>query len=168
MIAAPVYAAPAAAVAVTVEKKDPPKPAFLGLKYLGGSAALVDWSNGMSMTGLGFAHSFGLETRFTNWFGLRSDFEMRPDSRSWDLLGAKLWIPTQTFKPYLSGSLAMTEAYALPGKMHWGFVAAAGIDIWIGKHFFIEAEARYRVSPGDCCRDEPHLTGLIGAGVAFF
>lgn len=171
MVAVPVVpsAAPAAAsVSVTVERKATPRPAFLGLKYLGGSAALVDWTSGVELSGLGYAHSIGLETRFTNWLALRSDFEMRPDSRSWDLIGAKLWLPTRTFKPYLSGSLAMSEAYAMRGKMHWGFVGAAGIDIWLGKHFFIEAEARYRVSPGDCCRDVPHLTGLIGAGVAFF
>ncbi|MEW5738373.1 MAG: hypothetical protein AB1938_05575 [Myxococcota bacterium] len=167
-MAAPAPPAAAASVSVEVEKKAPPRPAFLGLKYLGGSAALVDWTSGMDLSGLGYAHSFGLETRFTNWFALRSDFEMRSDSRSWDLLGAKLWVPTRTFKPYISASLAMTEAYAMPGKMHWGVVGAAGIDIWLGKHFFIEAEARYRVSPGDCCRDQPHLTGLIGAGVAFF
>jgi len=168
MVAAPVVVAAAPAVAVTVEKKEDPKPAFLGLKYLGGSAALVDWSSGMDLTGLGYAHSLGLEMRFTNWIGLRSDFELRPDSRSWDLVGLKLWVPTKTFKPYASVSLAMSEAYAMPGKMHWGVVGAAGMDIWLGKHFFIEAEARYRVSPGDCCRAEPHLSGLIGVGVAFF
>lgn len=164
----PMVAAPAASVAVRVEKPAAPKPAFLGLKYLGGSAALVDWSSGMSLSGLGYTHSIGLEGRFNRWFALRSDFEMRSDSRSWDLIGAKLWVPTSTFKPYASVSLAMTEAYAQPGQMHWGLVGAAGLDIWLGKHFFIEAEARYRVSPGDCCRSEPHLSGLIGAGVAFF
>ncbi|MEW6430530.1 MAG: hypothetical protein AB1730_03380 [Myxococcota bacterium] len=171
MVAAPVAAAPVAAAAsvnVRVEKKDPPRPAFLGLKYLGGTAALVDWSSGMDLSGLGYAHSIGLEGRFNRWLALRSDLEMRSDSRSWDLLGAKLWVPTETFKPYASVSLAMSEAYSQPGKVHWGVVGAAGIDIWLGKHFFIEAEARYRVSPGDCCRAEPHLTGLVGAGVAFF
>lgn len=168
--APPMVAAPAAAasVSVQVEKREAPKPAFLGLKYLGGSAALVDWSSGMSLSGLGYTHSIGLEGRFNRWFGLRSDFEMRSDSRSWDLIGAKLWVPTSTFKPYASVSLAMTEAYSQPGQMHWGLVGAAGLDIWLGKHFFIEAEARYRVSPGDCCRAEPHLSGLVGAGVAFF
>lgn len=169
MVAAPVApVAAAASVNVRVEKKEPPRPAFLGLKYLGGTAALVDWSSGMDLSGLGYAHSIGLEGRFNRWFALRSDFEMRSDSRSWDLIGAKLWVPTETFKPYASVSLAMSEAYSQPGKMHWGVVGAAGIDIWLGKHFFIEAEARYRVSPGDCCRAEPHLTGLVGAGVAFF
>lgn len=167
MVAAPPVAA-AASVSVQVEKREDPKPAFLGLKYLGGSAALVDWSTGMSLSSLGYTHSIGLEGRFNRWFGLRSDFEMRSDSRSWDLIGAKLWVPTSTFKPYASVSLAMTEAYSQPGQMHWGLVGAAGLDIWLGKHFFIEAEARYRVSPGDCCRAEPHLSGLIGAGVAFF
>lgn len=160
--------APVASVSAQVDKREKPKPAFLGLKYLGGSAALVDWSSGVSLSGLGYAHSFGLEGRFNRWFALRSDLELRTDSRSWDVIGAKLWVPTSTFKPYASVSLAMTEAFARPGQMHWGLVGAAGLDIWIGKHFFLEAEARYRVSPGDCCRAQPHLSGLVGAGIAFF
>jgi hypothetical protein len=171
MVAAPVVAAhsdAATSVSVSVEKEASPRPAFLGFKYLGGAAALVDWSSSMGLLGLGFAHAVGIEARFTHWFALRSDFEMRTHSRSWDLLGAKLWVPTQTIKPYVSGSLAMSEAYAMPGKMHWGFIGAAGVDVWVGKHFFIEGEVRYRISPGDCCRDLPHFTGLIGGGVAFF
>ena len=32
----------------------------------------------------------------------------------------------------------------------------------------VEAEVRYRMTPGACCSDVPALTGVIGGGVAFF
>lgn len=171
MVAAPTPPpAPVAAANVSVRVQRPvdPAPAHLGLKYLGGGAALLDWSDDVNLTGLGYSHSIGLEGRLTRWFALRSDLEWRPDGRSFDLIGAKLWTPTRTFKPFISASLSMSESYALPGVKHWGVVGAAGLDIWLGKHFFLSAEARYRVSPGDCCRSEPHLTGLVGAGFALF
>jgi hypothetical protein len=166
---APVVVAPPPVItapAVTAPRDD--RPAALGLKYVGGGAALLDWSSDPPLTGLGLAHSVGLEGRLTTWLGLRSDLELRRDSRSWDVIGVKLWLPTSTFKPYVSASLAVTEAAAQPGRLHWGLVGAAGLDLWLGKHFFLEAELRYRVSPGDCCRAAPHVTGLVGAGVAFF
>jgi hypothetical protein len=168
VVAPPLVAPPAPAVNVTVQQPRETRPALLGLKYLGGSASLVNFNGGLTTDGLGYAQSAGVELRLNRWFGLRSDFELRPDSRSWDLIGAKLWVPWSVFKPYASVSLAVSEAYSQPGLRHWGVVGAAGLDVWLGRHFFLEAEGRYRVSPGDCCRDQPHFTGLVGAGFAFF
>ncbi len=87
------------------------------------------------------------------------------------MLGLKVWLlPPWAFRPYGSVSLAGSEAYAAPGKYQLGVSVAAGADLFFGKHFFLEAEARYRVSPGpgECCREVPHLSGLIGAGIALF
>lgn len=93
---------------------------------------------------------------------------MRATSRSWDAAGLKLSLPIPVLSPYVSGSLSASEAYNSPGRYSLGAVAAAGVDLKIGRHFFIEGEVRYRVAPGDCCREEPQLSALIGAGVAFF
>lgn len=158
---APVVVQQAAAVVVD-------RPALLAVKYTPGTSAVVGWGDSVSVNGLGFAHSVGLELRPSRWFSLRSDFEMRPDGRSWDMIGAKFSLPNETFRPYASVSLSGSESKALPGKYQLGVAGAAGLDVFLGKHFFLEAEARYRVSPGDCCREVPHLTALVGGGVAFF
>jgi hypothetical protein len=163
VVVPPVVVAPAA---------PPPRPErmpFLALKYAPGASAPVALSNGVETGGVGFAHSVGLELRVARWLAVRSDYEMRPEGRSWDMVGLKLspfsrWV----LRPYASVSLSGSEAYALPGKFQLGMVGAAGLDLFFGRHFFLEAEARYRVSPSDCCREVPHLTGLLGAGVAFF
>ena len=107
--------------------------------------------------------------RLTRWLSLRSDLEFRQTSRTWDMLGVKLSLfPYSPVKPYGSVSFSGTESYAKPGKFSFGFAGAAGIDVFLGKHFFLEAEVRYRMTPGNCCSDVPALTGLVGGGVAFF
>lgn len=166
----PVYASPPVVVAPAPPR--PPKddrPALIALKYAPGASAAVDWGSGAGSFGI--THSVGLEVRLSRWFALRSDFEMRPEGRSWDMIGLKVWLfPPWALRPYGSVSLAGSEAYAAPGKYQLGVSAAAGADLFFGKHFFLEAEARYRVSPGagECCREVPHLSVLIGGGVAFF
>ncbi len=167
-----VYVAPAPAPNV-MARIDPPRPvdrpARLGIKYLPGFNSAVVLSNDVLAVGQPtFAHSLGVEYRFTHWLAARSDFEMRASSRSWDALGLKLSLPIPFFAPYISGSLSASEAYQSPGRYSLGAVAALGFDIKLGRHFFIEAEARYRVAPGDCCREEPQVSALVGAGVAFF
>jgi hypothetical protein len=169
------YAPPPVVVAPTVVAPAPPpkpkrqRPALLAVKWSPGGSAAVDWGTGVS--GFGFAHSVGLELRPLGWLSARSDFEWRPEGRSWDIIGPKVSLfPSSALRPYASVSLAASEAYASPGKWQLGLSAAAGLDLFFGRHFFIEAEARYRVSPGpgDCCREVPHFTALVGGGVAFF
>jgi hypothetical protein len=146
------------------------KPSLLAIKYAPGASSPVAWATQPEFGGFGFAHSVGLELRLSRWFALRSDFEMRNTGRSWDMLGLKVWlIPSWALKPYASVSVSGSEANSFPGKFQLGMSAALGVDLMIGKHFFIEAEARYRVSPtSECCREVPTLTGLVGGGVAFF
>ena len=143
-------------------------PSHLALKYLPGLSSSVVLNDVLAVGRPGFAHSLGLEFRFYHWFALRSDFEMRAASRSWDVVGAKFSLPIPVLSPYLSGSISASEGYNAPGRYQLGAVAAAGLDLKFGRHFFIEAEARYRVAPGACCREEPQVSALVGAGVAFF
>lgn len=174
---APQYGPPALAVLpmpvvanARIEKKESDRPSLLAIKYAPGGSAPVGFGTGPEVGALSFAHSVGLELRLSRWFALRSDFEMRSTGRSWDMVGLKVWlIPSWALKPFASVSLSGSEASSFPGKFQLGVAAAAGLDLMIGKHFFIEAEARYRVSPtSECCRTVPTLTGLVGAGVAFF
>ncbi len=163
--------APAPLAQARVAPPPPPtRPGFLALKYMpGASTGLSSDHVGIQLTDPGFAHSAGLELRFTRWLSLRSDLEFRRDSRTWDMLGAKVSLfPNSGVKPYASVSLAATELLAAPGRYSLGVAGAGGIDIFFGKHFFIEAEVRYRVTPGACCSEVPSVTGLIGGGVAFF
>ncbi|MFO0594220.1 MAG: hypothetical protein U0228_02920 [Myxococcaceae bacterium] len=158
---------------VVVQRPPPPqndRPGFLAVKYMPGVSTNVAAVNGdFSATTPTFAHSPGLELRLTRWLSLRSDLEFRKDGRTWDMLGAKLsLLPNSIFKPYASVSFSGNENYDNPGKYSFGFAAAAGADLFLGKYFFIEAEARYRMTPGSCCSNVPAVVGVIGGGVAFF
>jgi hypothetical protein len=172
----PVAYAPApmvVAAPVVQAKVAPPvreRPGFLALKYMPGASSDISINTGAFGFGdVGFAHSPGIELRITRWLSLRSDLEFRQGGRTWDMLGVKLSLfPSSPVKPYASVSFGANENYANPGKYSWGFVGAGGLDVFFGKHFFVEAEVRYRMTPGACCSEVPALTGLIGGGVAFF
>jgi hypothetical protein len=174
----PVYVQPAPAGVLPmpvyanarIEKPVDDRPSLLAVKYAPGASSPVSFeSKQPEFGGIGFAHSVGIEVRLSRWFALRSDFEMRNTGRSWDMVGLKVSLPWWALKQYGSVSLSGSEALSFPGKYQLGMSAALGVDLTFGKHFFIEAEARYRVSPtSECCREVPTLTGLIGAGVAFF
>ncbi len=167
----PVVVAPAPVVVARPQRHEDEGPSRFGIKYLPGISTAIGFANGPQTGAIGFGQSLGLELRLSRWFALRSDYELRPEGRSWDMLGLKVWlIPSWVIKPYASVSVAGSESYSAPGKFQLGVSAAVGADLMLGRHFFIEAEARYRVSPGqgDCCREVPHLTALVGGGVAFF
>ncbi len=167
-----VYVAPTPAPVTVMTRAAPPVvvegPSHLAIKYLPGLSTSVVLNDVLAVGRPSLAHSLGLEFRFTHWFALRSDFEMRAASRSWDVAGLKFSLPIPVISPYVSASVSASEAYREPGRYQLGAVAAAGLDLKFGRHFFIEAEARYRVAPGACCREEPQVSALIGAGVAFF
>lgn len=174
VVVAPAPPPPPPVPAPMVQAHPPPppprreSPAHLAIKYAPGTSGAVGWGSGV--TGLGFTQSIGVEVRPASWLALRSDFELRPEGRSWDMVGVKVTpFPSWGLKPYASASLAASEAYAALGKYQLGVSVAAGADVFLGRHFFLEAEARYRVSPGAgaCCREVPRLIFLVGAGVAF-
>ncbi|MBE2252588.1 MAG: hypothetical protein IAE78_23850 [Myxococcus sp.] len=178
--AAPVYVAPAPVVVQqpapqvvtrTVTAPAPERPALIGLKYTPGLSGVFTSAPGaVGFTGARFSHSAGLEARLSRWFALRSDVELRNDSRSFDVIGAKVWLAGADWKvkPYLSASLSGTMADSRPNALSIGVVGAGGLDVFFGKHFFLEAEVRYRALPGACCTEVPQVTAVAGAGVAFF
>lgn len=168
-----VYAQPAPAPVVRAKAPPPAddnRPGFLAIKYMPGVSSTVALTDGdMNFGGPAFAHSPGLELRLTRWLSLRSDLEFRKEGRTWDMLGVKLsLLPNSPIKPYASVAFSGNENYSNPGKYSFGFAGAAGIDLMLGKHFFLEAEGRYRMTPGACCSDVPVVAGVIGGGVAFF
>lgn len=165
-----VYAPPVVMTPVAPKREPPPRPGLLAIKYMPGVSSDLGTSAGDPALGTPtFAHSAGLELRIARWFSLRSDLEFRKTSRTWDMLGAKVSLfPNSAFKPYASISFSGNEAYANPGKFSFGFAAAGGLDLFLGRYFFLEAEVRYRMTPGDCCSEVPALTGLVGGGIAFF
>lgn len=156
---------------VTVTQPAPERPALIGLKYTPGLSGVFTASgSSVGFAGARFTHSAGLEARLSRWVALRSDVELRNDSRSFDVIGLKVWLAGGDWKvkPYLSASLSGTMADSRPNALSVGVVGAGGLDIFFGKHFFLEAEVRYRALPGSCCTEVPQLTGVVGGGVAFF
>lgn len=162
--------APLAVVQPKPARAERPRPGILAVKYMPGVSTNPSMTDGnLDFDGTGFAHSPGLEVRLTRWLSLRSDLEFRQGGRTWDMLGVKLSLfPNSPVKPYGSVSFSGNESYANPGKYSFGFAGAGGLDIFLGKHFFLEAEVRYRMTPGNCCSEVPALTGVVGGGVAFF
>jgi hypothetical protein len=167
---APVVVQPAPPVRVETRTVTVTQPA-LGLKYTPGlSGIFTASSSSVGFSGARFTHSAGLEARLSRWVALRSDVELRNDSRSFDVIGLKVWLAGGDWKvkPYVSASLSGTMADSRPNALSVGVVGAGGVDVFFGKHFFLEAEVRYRALPGSCCTEVPQLTGVVGGGVAFF
>lgn len=169
-----VYAPPVVTPAPVVRAKPAPprndRPGFLALKYMPGASSDISLGAGrVGFDTVGFAHSPGIEFRLTRWLSLRSDLEFRQGGRTWDMLGVKLSLfPRSPVKPYASVSFGANENYLNPGKFSFGLAGAAGLDVFLGRYFFLEAEVRYRATPGACCSDVPSLTAVVGGGVAFF
>jgi hypothetical protein len=170
-----VVAAPVAAPFVQVVAPAPPKrrdePARLGLKYLGGATTLAAASSnhGLLFERLGPSHTLGVEFRIARWLAMESDVEFRPNGVTWDALGLKLWMfPGGFFRPFVAVRGALNFEPHASNRMSLGVAGAAGVDLNFGKHFFLEAQASYRVLPGSCCGEVGHLTGQVGGGVAFF
>lgn len=166
----PVAVAVPVVVAAPVVEVEPEGPAHLALKYSPGASSTVGFNQGFEpqISGLGFTQTAGIEFRLGRYFALRTDGELRQDGRSLDVIGGKFSLfPSSIVRPYASASLSLSDSPRLPGQIHVSVMGAGGLDINLGRHFFIEAEVRYRRVPG-CCGEESRVTALVGAGVAFF
>jgi hypothetical protein len=168
----PVQAPPPQVVTRAPAPREPERPALIGVKYQPGFTGLLTSSPGSVGFSEGrFVHGVGLEARLSRWFALRSDVELRPDSRSYDIIGAKLWLAGADWKvkPFLSASLSGSEFDLRPNALAIGVVGAGGVDFFFGRHFFLTAEVKVRALPGNgCCTEVPRVTASAGAGVAFF
>ncbi len=138
----------------------------VAVKWTPGFSVPVSFDHGLGVGSPALGQSFGLEYRLTHIFALRADMEMRNDARSFDIPGLKISAPFSRFRPFVSGGLSLAQSAAAPGT-DIGFVAAAGIDIVLFRHFFITGEARYHAFPADCC-SLPRVSGLVGIGASFF
>lgn len=165
----PVVAAPAApVVTASAERTERDRPNFLALKYLPGLATSIGPGEPFSVGGIGHQASVGAELRFTRWFALRSDAEFRPDGHSYDFLGVKLTMDKDSpLRPYVSASVTGEFPVAKPGNSYLGLVGGVGLDLFLGKYFFLEAEGRLR-SVHSCCGVGPQASASVGGGVAFF
>lgn len=177
VVQAPPSPAPAPPAVVTRPARpvEPERPALIGVKYQPGFSGLFTSSSTDSSATVGFAqgrfvHGVGLEARLSRWFALRSDVELRTESRSYDVIGAKVWLAGADWKvkPFLSASLSGSEHDLRPNALAIGLVGSGGVDVFFGRHFFLTAEAKVRASPGGCCNEGPRVTVGAGAGVAFF
>jgi hypothetical protein len=169
----PVVVAPVPAPQVVARPpapREPERPALIGIKYQPGfSGLLTSTPRSVGFSEGRFAHGVGLEARLSRWFALRSDVELRADSRSYDVIGAKLWLAGADWrvKPFLSASLSGTEHDLRPNALAIGVVGSGGVDVFFGRHFFLTAEVKVRATPDGCC-SVPQVTASAGAGVAFF
>jgi hypothetical protein len=158
---------------VVVSQREAPQvqgPAFLGFKYLGGTTVTLPGRNGPTEgTRSGFnTHTIGLELRPLMWLSVRSDLEIGPNASSWDMLGLKLSLPNTFFRPYVSASVSGSVVYAKNDTVAFGLTGAAGLDLFFGRRFFLEAEARYRALPSGCCDVPGSITASIGGGIVLF
>ncbi len=157
--------APAVVAAPRVVEREGPN--HLAFKYMTG--VLGDVSNGgLSVGGFGGLTNLGAELRLARWIALRSDLEFRPNGRSIDFLGVKLWVDSDSaLRPYASVSVTGEHPASRPGSSYLGLVGAAGLDLFLGRTFFLEAEARVR-TVHDCCGESLLASGTVGGGLAFF
>jgi len=149
-----------------VEELAPPPPRreepLLAVKALGGVSGLVNSSDAPSDQP-GFSGMIGAEFRLTRWLALRSDLDFRPNGISWDAAGLKLRAPW-FLSPYIS--VGATLGFS-NGHLALGPVGAAGLDLHLGRHFFLEVEGAYRVSPGEQLRRGGQASLMAGLGWAF-
>jgi hypothetical protein len=198
----PTYYAPAAVppppeavVAPVVVSQEPDRIPRVAVKWA--PLGITSLQAPPSTSGSGSTNNFpinagnvGLEYRFSNGYtALRSDFEYGLYGGAWDFLSLKLSLFKHSWlRPYLSGGVTGTNIYdhnlttGITTKTpSVGGVAAGGLDLFFGKHFFLEAEVKARVfaipvggqttTPAGATAENfsptTQFSGMLGAGVAF-
>ncbi len=124
------------------------------------------------------AGSVGLEYRFSRYWALRTDLQYSRDGALWDVAAAKFSLfPNSFFRPFASGGVSGIRLVELGtgtrvDSTRLGVVASAGLNLFFGKHVFLEAEGKFRHYLDDpfndmAVRNLSQWTVLIGGGVAF-
>lgn len=134
---------------------------LLAVKALGGVSGVTHSSEARSDQA-GFSGMLGVEFRIFEWLALRSDFDFRQNGLSWDAAGLKLRAPW-----FLSPYVSVSATIGLAGRLSFGPVGAAGIDLHLGRHFFLEVEGAYRVAPGETLNRAGQVSVMAGLGYAF-
>lgn len=168
------YPAPAQVVQAVQPPEAPWRPGRVAFKYSPNySGTLVTAPSAVGLADGGFSHGLGLEVRLSRWFALRSDADFSRGRRTFDALGAKLWLAGGDWrvKPFVSAGVSVTQLDARPQALWVGAYGSGGLDVFVGKHLFFTAEVRYRPMPNTCsaCAEPIHqVSGVAGVGVAFF
>ncbi|MBL8953482.1 MAG: hypothetical protein JNK82_22090 [Myxococcaceae bacterium] len=163
---APVAVAAPVVVAQPVVVEDPVK--RVALKYAPGMSAVLDMEN-RELGPASFTNVIGAEFRISRYFALVGGVELRQGARSWQIPGLKVTLfPSSRVHPFASASLALNQVDGQPSnRFSLGVLGAAGLEINVFRWLFLTAEARYAVTPGNCCA-LPRVGGLVGVGVQFF
>lgn len=165
LVVAALVASPAVAfeeVDCVVEAPEPAEP-LMAVKLLGGGSGVVNTTSAKSDQP-GLSGMLGVEVRLTEWLAVRSDLDLRANGVSWDVAGLKLRGPW-FLSPYFSVSATVGLT---GGHFSLGPVGAAGLDLRLGRHFFLELEGAFRVSPGETLRRAGQVSVMAGLGYAFF
>lgn len=167
-VPAPAPVAVAAPVVVAQVPQEDTSFRRLAVKYSPGLSAVVD-TDAKEFGPATFTNVIGAEFRLSRYFALTGGLELREGSRSWQIPGLKVSLfPSSRVHPFAQASLAINQVDGTPAnRFSLGVVGSAGLDIAIFRWLFLTAEARYAVTPGNCCA-LPRVAGLVGAGVQFF
>jgi len=175
VVVAPVAPAPApapvvVAAPVVVQQQPQEDTSFrrLAVKYSPGISAVVDIDE-KEFGPATFTNVIGAEFRLSRYFALTGGLEIREGSRSWQIPGLKVSLfPNSRVHPFAQGALALNQVDGTgSNRFSLGVVGSAGLDITVFRWLFLSAEARYAVTPGNCCA-LPRVAGLVGVGVQLF
>ncbi len=109
----------------------------------------------------GLVGAVQLEFRPLLWLAVRSGFELAPAGQALDVVGVKL-SPNTIWRPYFAASLA-AQFVRQTGGAAFGTALAGGLDVSLGRGFFLEAEARLRL----IVANTPQASLSVGAGFEF-
>lgn len=153
-----------------VEEQPEPMQRTVQVRYAPGISAPSELSIADQRFGVGpaaWVHSPGVQVRFSRYFAVRADAELRQGAQTWHIPGIKLTgMPDSRVRPWISLSVALHQSNADPGRIAVGFMKAAGLDVTLFKYFFLTGEVRVDYVPGNCCT-LPRVAGLLGAGAQF-
>ncbi len=159
------------------EEVDPDRTPRVAVKWAPFARSVMDLDRLTSELSLN-AGSVGLEYRMGRYLALRTDVQYSRDGALWDIAALKLSVfPNSFVRPFISGGLSGIRLVELGSgtrvdSTRLGVVAGAGLNLFFGKHVFLEAEAKFRHYSDDpfndmAVRNLSQWTALIGAGVAF-
>jgi hypothetical protein len=102
------------------------------------------------------------EYRPLQWLAVRAGFEMSPSGQALDVVGVKV-SPNTIWRPFFAASLSANFLHETTGA-RFGTALSGGLDVSLGRGFFLEAEARVRLTADNT----PRASLSVGAGFEFF
>jgi hypothetical protein len=139
-----------------------PTSRFAAKATAGGAGWEVLGSN--NRHGDGGLFAIGWEYRFANrHLALRGDLELSAQSWALDPVALKAsLLPDWALRPFASAGFTLADPFGIAPSLRFGLVLAAGLDLHLGRHVFLEIEAKGRVTNG-----MTQFGGALGAGYLF-